>query len=344
MRSHCDHLTCTAEYGGATQRGAIIGSLHIVLLLVMLLSLPSLAEGEITSPTLSSSIALSPSGDTFPGMAIGLDASASTHSLSEELVDEVRYIWDLGDGTFQIGEQVTHRYAEAGVFQVVLTMEVFEHSGIFHRSAEAIEVEVAQAPLPRFVTVINLDTEFTYPGILIQLQDPYVLIDPEIGSTNPLIALVGTLSKSTSDLERFVLSGGLLSVGELQLWDVRIAVELPADGWLGFVGFGLAATEASISLTELYPAVENMGYGLVGVVDQANLVTLGVGYELTPNFYLLGAIGSLYVSGAYEGSSRLTLDDELLPAPFTNRMSTLSFGLGIRMGWAMLSLQVLLAL
>jgi PKD domain-containing protein len=323
---------------------ALAAALPIVLLFVMLLSLPSLAEDKSVSPALSPSITLLPNGDAFPGMAIELDASDSTHSLSEQLVDEVRYIWDLGDGTFQMGEQITHRYAEARIFRVILTMEVFENSGIFHRSAETIEVEVAQPSLPRFVTVLSLDTGFTYPGILIQLQDSYVLIDPENGSANPPTAPVGTLFKSTLDLERFVVSGGLLSVGELQLWDVRIAMELPADGWLGFVGFGLAPTEASISLTKLYPAVESMGYDLAGIIDQANLVTLGVGYELMPNFYLLATIGSLYVSGAYEGSSRLTLDDELLPAPFTNRISTLSFGLGIRIRWAMLSLQVLLAL
>jgi hypothetical protein len=326
------------------QRGAIAGSLPIVLLLAMLLSLPSLAEGESVSTALSPSIVLSHSGDAFPGMAIELDASDSTHSLSEELVDEVRYIWDLGDGTVQMGKQITHRYAESRIFQVVLTMEVFENSGIFHRSAKNIEVAVAQPSLPRFVTVLSLDTGFTYPGILIQLQDSYVLIDPEKDSTKPPAAPLDNLFKPTLILERFVLSGGLLSVGELQLWDIRIAMELPADGWLGFVGFGLAPTEASISLTKLYPAVEDIGYNLVGVVDQANLLTLGVGYELTPTFYLLATIGSLYVSGAYEGSSRLTLNDELLPAPFTNRMSTLSLGLGIRMGWAMLSLQVLLAL
>jgi len=87
--------------------------------------------------------------------------------------------------------------------------------------------------------------------------------------------------------------------------------------------------------------VKHEGYELVGVIERANLVSLGACYEITPNLYLLGSLGSLYVAGIYEGSSRLLVDDELLPAPFAHRRITLSLGFGLRIGWVMLSLQAL---
>lgn len=325
--------------------------LSTLLLVTMLFAIPSLAQGandgETMSTVLSPSIVVSPTGEVSTGMAIGFDASTSVHSVPPELVDEVRYLWNLGDGTVQIGERITHQYATSGMFSVSLTMEVFEQSGVFYRGTETTEVTVAVAEFPRFVAVINLATGLTQPGsyaVLIQIEDQYLLIGQEDGPASLPVELPRTPSHLASDLMRFVLSGGLLSVGELRLWDAMLAMDLAADGWLGFVGFGTSISEATLSLTELYPVVEQAGYELIGVINRANLVTLGACYEITPNLYLLGALGSLYVAGTYEGSSRLILDGDLLPVPFESRMMTLSFGVGLRIGWLMFSLQALMTL
>jgi len=146
------------------------------------------------------------------------------------------------------------------------------------------------------------------------------------------------------EFERFVVSGGLTTIGELRIWNGSVATELTTEGWLAFAGFGTSFGAASVSLSELYPTVEHEGYDLSARIEQANWVTLGLCYEAAPNVYLLGSFGSLVVMGTYEGTSRLLVDDQLLPASFASRAITMSFGLGYRIGWLMLSVQALLTL
>ena len=326
-------------------------SVVLALLLVMLLAVHSLPEdgsdAGTTSAALSASIAVSPGWNVSLGTEIVIDGSTSKHDIPEELVDEVRYIWDLGDGTIQVGERITHRYAAPGTFQIELTMEVFEQSGRFHRETHTAEVTVTLPEFPELMTVIDLETGFAQPGeyvVLFQIKDQYLLIGQDKGPEILQATRAGTPSRFPPELERLVASGGLVSVGHLSLWNATLALELAADGWLAFAGFGMNSTEASVSLTDLYPAVEHAGYELVGVIERANLVSLGLCYEVLPKLYLLGSLGSLYVAGTYDGSSRLTVEDELLPAPFAGRMVTFSFGVGVRIGPVMLSLQALLTL
>ncbi|MCK5826906.1 PKD domain-containing protein, partial [Candidatus Bipolaricaulota bacterium] len=329
-------------------------ALRLVLILVLVFAIVPFAENteaaNAESDILSPSIVISPTLNVHSGDELHFDASASAHSVLQELVDEVRYIWDFADGNVLIGGQVSHRYFSAGVFQVSLTMEVFENGGVFHRATATQEVRVLPAELHPFATVINLGTGFTSPGVLIISEGPFVFIGQQGSETiDPIVEVDGPGEPPDDqqpelELRRFVVSGGLLSVGDLRLCDARIAMELADEKWLAFVGFGTNVTETAISLTELYPNIERRGYELVGEIDQANLITLGVGYELATDLYLIGSVGSLYIAGTYEGSSRLILDDALLSAPFSDWRGTLSFGLGLRIGWGMLSLQVLLTL
>lgn len=326
-------------------------SVVLAFLLVMLLAVLSLPEdgsdAGTTSAALSASIAVSPGWKVSLGTEIVIDGSTSKHEIPEELVDEVRYIWDLGDETTKVGERITHRYAAPGTFRIELTMEVFEQGGRFHRETHTAEVTVTLPEFPKLMTVIDLETGFARPGeyvALFQIKDQYFLIGQDKVPTILQATRAGIPSRFPPELERLVVSGGLVSVGHLSLWNATLALELAADGWLAFAGFGMNSTEASVSLTDLYPAVEHEGYELVGVIERANLVSLGLYYEVVPKLYLLGSLGSLYVAGTYDGSSRLTVEDELLPAPFAARMVTFSFGVGVRIGPVMLSLQALLTL
>jgi hypothetical protein len=331
--------------------GPRIRALGLAATLLLVLAAPTLAENagsaDTTSPALSPSIAVSPGWDVSLGTEIVLDASTSDHGVPDERVDEVRYIWDLGDGTVQVGERITHRYTALGTFRIVLTMEVFEQSGVFHRRTSTADVAVTLAEFPRFVTVIDLETGYAQPGeyaVLFQIEDQYLLIGQQGSPTSLPSERPRAPFRLPTELGRLVLSGGLITVGDLRLWNGTVGMELAQDGWLASAGFGMSSSDTSVSLTHLSPVIASEGYDLVGVIERANLVSLGLCYEAAPNLYLLGSLGSLYVAGIYEGSSRLILDDELLPAPFSGRMATLSFGLGLRIGSVMLSLQALLTL
>ena len=344
--------------GGRTERGhrrfsAAPRLLAWVLAAVLLTLSAGLAHTEdaardsIPSPALLPVMAVSPGWSVSLGAEIVLDASTSDHGIPDERVAEIRYIWDLGDGTTQIGERVSHRFTSPGTFRVQLTMEVFERSGMFHRETETAELTVLLAQSPKFVTVIDLETGYAQTGdfaVLFQLEDQYLLVGRKQEPSSFPATEPKTPLHLPPELERFVISGGLITIGELRLWNGSVAMELAADGWLAFVGFGTNFETVSVSLSEFYPTVEHEGYALNGVIEQANWVTLGLCYEAAPNIYLLGSLGSLVIMGSYEGSSRLLVDDELLPTLFAGRAVTLSFGLGFRIGWLMLGVQALLTL
>ena len=317
------------------------------VLLILLLVLVS-ALGQETSGNLSPSIQATPGEAVSPGESVVFDASASIHGLPAEQVEEVRYIWDLGDGTVLIGERVEHRYSMSGMFSVVLTMEVFERGNVFHRATETAQVLVTDTAMPASVPVIDLGALLELaPGItaiLIQAEDPVLLVTQEADSVSKPSQGLPCLLCPGLDMDRLVVSGGLLTVGELRVLDAMIAKELATDGWLGFVGLGTNLSPATFSLTDGYPVIERAGYELTSVIDRSVHVFIGLGYEVAPTVYLLGSLGTLCTEGVYQGSPRLTVDDEPLPEPFVERVVTLSFGVGLRLGWAMLSLRALLIL
>ena len=340
-----------SETGSNTFLRVLGRSLAFSSVLMISLAIPTHADeagdADEASPTLSVAVAVSPRWKVSLGTAVAFDASMSEHEIPEELVDEVRYTWDLGDGTILVGKRITHHYAAPGTFSIELTMEVFEASGRFHRATHAVEVTVELVEFPRLVTIIDLETGFAPSGeyaALFQIEDQFLLIgqdrDPEVfPSTRTTDG-----SSLSAELKRLVFSGGLLTVGQLRLWNAILALELASDSWLAFVGFGANSTQATVSMTPFYPAVEHAGYELLGVIDRANSISLGICYEAVPAVYVLGSLGSLFVSGIYEGSSRVTVEDETLPATFAGRVITCSFGIGVRIGFVMLSLRALLPL
>ena len=306
------------------------------------------AFGQEASGELSPSILVAPAEAVSPEEPVIFDASASTHGLPTERVGEVRYIWDLGDGTVLIGERIAHSYSMSGMFSVELTMEVFETGGVFHRETASTQVLVTGTAIPASVPVIDLQSLLEMaPGtiaILIQSEDPVLLVSQDEPPVSTPMEDPSCPFCPDLDLERLALSGTLLTVGELRVLDALIAMDLAAEQWLGFLGLGANLSSADFSLTDQYPVVDNAGYELVSVIDRAIHVSIGLGYEFAPTVYLLGALGVLHAEGVYQGSPRLTVDEEPLPEPFAERVFTLSFGVGLRLGWAMLSLRALLIL
>ncbi|MFC2077561.1 PKD domain-containing protein [Candidatus Bipolaricaulota bacterium] len=346
-----DRSRAKSETGSSRCLRALGRSLAISLVLMISLAFPSHAD-EVRdvaagSPTLSAAVAVSPGWRVPLGTAVALDASMSQHEIPEELVDEVRYTWDLGDGTTLVGERIAHHYAAPGTFSIELTMEVFEQSGRFHRATHVVEVTVELVEFPRLVTIIDLETGFAQSGeyaALLQIDDRFLLVGQEQGPEVFPSTRTTDGSPLSAELERLVFSGGVLTVGQLRLWNAILALELASDSWLAFVGFGANSTQETVSLTPFYPAVEHAGYELLGVIDRATSVSLGICYEAAPPMYVLGSLGSLFVSGTYEGSSRVTVGDDVLPATFAGRVITCSLGIGVRIGFVMLSLQALLPL
>ena len=344
-------MECSRRMGRAFSsivrpRFSACSPLPAALLVLLLVTVSAL--GQEASGSLSPSIQVAPADAVSPGEPVVFDASASSHGLPAERVEEVRYIWDLGDGTVQIGERVTHSYAMSGMYSVELTMEVFETGGVFHRMTDTTEVLVTATAMPASVSVIDLQSLLDMPpgtiAILIPSEDPVVLVSQEEAPVSEPAERPTCFICSALDAKRLVVSGSILTVGELRVLEALVAMELAQEGWLGFAGLGTNLSPAAFALTDQYPVIENAGYELVSVIDRAVHASIGLAYEFAPTAYLLGALGVLHAEGVHQGSPRLTVGGEPLPAPFAERVFTLSFGVGLRIGWVLLSLRALLIL
>jgi len=325
-------------------------TLVLAAIAVSLFVVPAAAEengeGDATSALLSPSIEVSPGVDVPLGTPIVADASGSEHRVTDVLVDEVRYTWDLGDGTVRVGDRIPHSYDEPGTYRLDLTMEVFETEGIFHRATESVEVSVRPAELPKLVAVIDLESGFARPGTyaaLVRIDDRFLLIEQEHSPVDRVGGEMGSLFRLPDELEGLAVSGGLASIGDLRLGYGSLSVDL-SDGVLVFVAYGTTFGAVSFSLTERYAAIEHAGYGLFGTITRADHVAVGLGYEVAPPLVLLGALGLLHLEGAYEGNPRVVVEERLLPTPFSTRMVTLSLGVGVQIGRFLLALQAMVVL
>jgi len=283
------------------------------------------------APHLVANVQMEPSTDIVVGTPIALDASGSSFDVPLDLVDEVRYTWSLGDTTTQVGERVLHAYDLAGMYRVVLTMDVFERSGVYHRATAVKTVTVLPAAAMPQGVVFDLETGFAitvdFGAISLIWSQPQATIQQSGGLEVPEPELSEVGGGSSDPLRGPLLSGGIATLGELTLWNASLGVDVLDDGVLLLAGYGLSTEEVTVSLTNSFPVVSEAGGEIAAEIQSAALYSFGIGYRVLPRMYVVAEMGLLVVEGIYTGSSRVTMDGLTLPVPFSE--GTASFGVGI---------------
>ena len=327
-----------------------------LLLAVLILGTwaPTLAQPAETTRTLNPQMSVSPGWALSVGESLTLDASRSTHDVPTEETDEVRFTWTLGDETTLVGERVTHRYAAPGTYDVELRMEVFETGGVFRRANASRQVTVRDSETPTLVSVIDLETGFALPGgsyaAIIQIRNQYFLLDPSGAATATASNETGGPTQVIPiNVERpapagWMLGAGALSIDSMMVLYATLGWDLEVEPWSVNVSIGSSTGGTSVSLAQDYAQVELAGYSLNAEIDRVSLAMLGAGYQVTDRLCFLGSLGLLNVVGRLEGGSRLHVDGQPLPIRFSEYLPTLGFGAGIRLGWMLLSMQLLLLL
>ena len=78
---------------------------------------------------------------------VGKRATFSASGSSDPYGDQLIYKWDFGDGTRNLGENVTHTYTREGSYNVTLTVD--DQSGnTCGKSSDSFVAEVKEGPTP----------------------------------------------------------------------------------------------------------------------------------------------------------------------------------------------------
>lgn len=122
---------------------AVVVVAAVVTVLVVVLS-PD-GPSSVGGPT--ARITIFPSSGIVAQGTVAFAASESAVGVDAARVSEVRYAWNLGDGTTSTGESVEHRYARPGSYEVSLTLEVIDVDQRFRTDTARTTVEVAAPEL-----------------------------------------------------------------------------------------------------------------------------------------------------------------------------------------------------
>jgi hypothetical protein len=318
---------------------------RLALLLLVAACAGAAAGQQDTARHLVATIQMALSADVVVGVAVALDASGSSHDVPLDLVDDVRYTWNLGDATMQVGERIVHAYALPGTYRVVLTLDVFESTGIYHRGTATTTVTVLPAETAPQAAVFDLETGFA-TGLdsgataLTWLQPlPPTQQPAYTAASEPTLPEVG--SSSADLLKRLVFSGGIVTVGELTLWSASLGVDVLDGGVLLLAGYGRSTRGVTVSLTDGFPAVRQTGGEIAAEIQDAMFYSLGIGYRTLPRMYIVADLALLVVEGVYMGSSRVTIDGHPLPVPFSEGTASFGVGIAFRVGAIVVSAKLL---
>lgn len=210
-------------------RTRLVVGLMSFLLSVILCAGTSSGQRDI-APHLVASIQVAPSSGILVGAPNTIDASGSSFDIPLDLVDEVRYTWNLGDTTTRVGERIVHAYDLPGTYHVTLTMDVFEISGVYYRATATAVVSVLPSGTVPQLATFDLDASFAVAadsGATALAWPQPVTTTEQIGHIavpGPEVTATGV--NATGPLRGLVFSGGAVTLGALTLLDASLGIDI----------------------------------------------------------------------------------------------------------------------
>jgi hypothetical protein len=172
------------------------------------------------------------------------------------------------------------------------------------------------------------------------------MMDPEHGGPVTVNAVV-TIPGGPSPEGGLAASGGLLSAGSMRLWNAGLGWSFESLGLTVLAQYGaLTGQPPDVDRTGDFPEVDQAGYTIVAHIESASFFGVTAHYpplELA-GLGLVGTLGLLTVSGQYETSCRVTIDGQAPPILFSKDTIMVGVGIGFRLSYGLISLQVLFGL
>lgn len=142
----------------------------------------------------------------------------------------------------------------------------------------------------------------------------------------------------------FLVSGGLLAMGELRLWNAAAGMQFSEGQFLAFAGYAANTDSVLLDMTNKFPEVQRAGYTVTAEITTANVFSLSGYYSVRPQLYVGGSLGYLTYKGTYNASCRVSIGGKLPPVAFSENKIMVGFGIGYLVGFGVISLQVVFAL
>jgi len=142
----------------------------------------------------------------------------------------------------------------------------------------------------------------------------------------------------------FLLSGGLLSLGTLKLWNGAVGLPLGGSGFSALVGYATSTESIEIDQTAHFPDVGTGGGKVTTTIDKATMLNGTLFYTVSPPFGVGATVGVLLLEGEHSASCRCRIGNSEGPVPFTENKVILGIGVGVQVGFGLLSFQFLLSL
>lgn len=133
------------------------------------------------------------------------------------------------------------------------------------------------------------------------------------------------------------VSGGLVSLGPVSLYSASLGWSF-ADGGFSLLGGYAASTEAvDIDRTAQFPEVAAAGYSVVTHIGAATAWTLSGHMALAGPLTVSGIVGYLTLEGEHRASCRCLIAGKAPPVPFRENTMIAGIGVGLRVGFLVLS-------
>lgn len=195
----------------------------------------------------------------------------------------------------------------------------------------------ASTPTPSYTYVSGYGSPGVHTGRLM-ISNP---------SISPIVRDLAVTVGGGQDGQGLALSGGLFALGDLRLWDASVGwslEDLGLDQFTLLVGYGANTNTVEFDRTAQFPEIAQAGYRVTTTVSDASILTLTGHYALNAPITLAGTIGYLTLEGVHSASCRVTIAGQAPPVPYKEGHVVVGMGIGLRVGFGLITLQVLFSL
>lgn len=188
-------------------------------------------------------------------------------------------------------------------------------------------------------------TPGTYP-VTVRVWDKFAIENdrPIVESFAVIVEGGGEPWDTRSGDAPLVLSGGVLALGELRLVGGSIGWTFEELRLAVLAGYAASSGPVDIDRTAQFPDVAAAGYSVTTHIASASALIVTGHVQVADPFSVLATVGVLTLKGEHRTSCRCLIGGQASPVAFQEEQLIIGLGAGVRLGFGLVSLQLLVSL